>query len=66
MSHALDSAPTIQKLVREWDEEDIDTALSELGKIIDDPQSTEAEILMARFASIGCMYVQARRLELNL
>ena len=66
MSKALDAVPSIQELVREWTEEDIDVVLDKIGEIIDNPKSTKIEIMVARFASLGAIYVQARRLQLGL
>ena len=66
MSKALDNMPSLQKLVEEWKEEDIEIVLSMAGDIIDSSKATKSQILFARFASLGAIYVQARRMERNL
>jgi hypothetical protein len=66
MSRALDNVPHIQELVKEWKEEDIDVVLSKIGEIVDNPNSTRIEKMLAQFASLGAIYVQARRIERGL
>lgn len=66
MSRALDQTDSIQKLVEEWTDEDIDTVLGVVGSIIDDTTAPKELVLLARFASLGGLYVQARRIERGL
>lgn len=66
MSRALDETNSIQKLVEEWTDEDIETVLGVAGSIIDDKESPKELVLLARFAMLGSLYVQARRIERGL
>lgn len=66
MSKALDSTSSVQDLVKQWKEEDIDIVLEKIGEIVDNPKSSKSDKMLSQFASIGAMYIQARRLQLGL